>query len=124
MALTNFIPKEGSAVFSFYNAVSTEVLENKGVRDSVDIVIDSGALITNLQQIIDREHRIVSVKDIVEDNACDGDVAFMACDGYYIPEITDFARVNKIPLAFSIPAGLVGKNKPSWTNQEPIPVIW
>ncbi|MGH1456368.1 MAG: polysaccharide deacetylase family protein [Alphaproteobacteria bacterium] len=113
--------EKGSAVFSFYNVVDQE---NKGVRDSIGITVDPKDLIENIKDLVNSGYHPASVSDVVNGNATDGSFALLASDGYDLDNgegsgdnIRQYTKMNNIPLAFAIPAGLVGENKPSWTNQ-------
>lgn len=117
MALIDYVSEKGSTVLSFYNVVSQD---NKGVRDSIGITVDPEDLKWNIHNLLAEGYTAVSVQDVVEGTAPEKSFALMACDGYDIDRdggILEFTRLHDVPLAFSIPAGLVGNNKPSWTNQ-------
>ncbi len=118
MGLKDKIGKNETAVFAFYNTVNQE---NKGVRDSIGITVDPEDLKNNIEDLITSGFEPTSIQDIMDGNAPKGSFALMACDGYDLERddsnIIEFTKQNNIPLALSLPANLVGENKPSWTNQ-------
>lgn len=118
MGLKDKISNSGSVVFSFYNVAKQD---DKGIRDSAGLTVDPQDLKRNIVELMAAGHKAVSVSDVIDGSAPDGSFALMACDGYDLDTgkdgVIEFVRANAVPLSFSIPADLVGRNKPSWTNQ-------
>ena len=116
MSLKKFVSDKGSVVLSFYNVVNQD---DKGVRDSIGITVDPEDLKANIQELLDDGIQFVPLYSAIK-NRRPNTVSLMARDGYDLTDdgnIVEFAEIRNIPLSFSIPAKLVGVNRPSWTNQ-------
>lgn len=104
------VSNEGATVFNFYNVVDQS---NKGMRDSIGITVGPDELITNVDAMLEG-----GARQYLSGGSRENTFQLMACDGYKLDEqFMDFVNKKGLVLLLSIPAGLVGQNKPSWTNK-------
>jgi hypothetical protein len=115
MALTQHLSEHGTTVFNFYNVIGQD---EKGIRDAPGLTVGPEVLMANIELLLNGGAEPVSLDQIIDGYTPANSFHLMACDGYKLPN-RFMSEVNNLdlPMSFSIAAGLVGQNTPSWTNK-------